>query len=482
MRIEYYANGRKRRITVQDLPEKSRRAGRRSARHPMTFPFAPQAEGPEVMSMLVAGPAAALSRLPVLEERRPLIAPVEAGEPTVIPTETISLGGARSSEVTWLRREYGLRVVEEGSHGKVLLGVPADADDPVRVAVRAAAACYERGNVASAQPNFLRLMQRPEPASADATTQWALDNHGSPGVVGADVAAQAAWTISEGVAEVRVAVLDEGVDTSHPFLKKVVVAERDFVEDHPTAMPDGDDAHGTACAGIAVSRDAAVRGLAPGVSLVACRIGKRQAGAWLADDFQVSDAIDWCWDDAAADVLSNSWGGGPPSDLVTGAFERARTQGRGGRGAVVIVAAGNTQSSVLYPGNLPEILTVGASNQWDERKTRTSRDGEDWWGSNVGKGLDLMAPGVQILTTDISGAAGYSNGPTTGRFNGTSAATPLVAAAAALVLSVAPALGEGDVRSTLIQTTDSMGPTGWNQEVGFGRLDVFRSLRTARRR
>jgi thermitase len=148
----------------------------------------------------------------------------------------------------------------------------------------------------------------------------------------------------------------------------------------------------------------------------------------------------------------------------------------------VIVAAGNTQSSVLYPGNLPELLTVGASNQWDERKTRTSRDGEDWWGSNVGKGLDLMAPGVQILTTDISGAAGYFNGPTTGRFNGTSAATPFVAAAAAPLLSVAPALGEGDVRSTLIQTTDSMGPTSWNQEVGFGRLDVFRALRAARRR
>jgi hypothetical protein len=165
------------------------------------------------------------------------------------------------------------------------------------------------------------------------------------------------------------------------------------------------------------------------------------------------------------------------------AFERARTKGRRGKGSVVVVASGNSQaSSVVYPGDGPNILTVGASNQWDERKTRTSRDGETNWGSNGGKGLDLMAPGVRILTTDVAGPKGYSGGATVDKFHGTSAATPFTAAAAAMVLSVAPRLTEADVRDVLVATTDSMGPTGWDAGVGFGRLNVFNALRAARRR
>ena len=184
------------------------------------------------------------------------------------------------------------------------------------------------------------------------------------------------------------AVLDEGVDTSHPFLSPAVVAERDFVDGNAHARPDGDDAHGTACAGIVVARNRDVSGLAPEASLVAARIAKSDAqGFWIFDDFQTADAIDWCWDDAKADVLSNSWGGGPPAPVITRAFERARTTGRAGRGAVVVVAAGNAQKVVDYPGNLPNVLTVGASNQWDKRKTKTSEDGENWWGSNFGTGL-----------------------------------------------------------------------------------------------
>lgn len=467
MRIEYYADGHKRRITVQGLFE---------APQPTERPLA-------IMRALLAGPLTAGSRFSALEKETVRVVPAEAGVPTVIPTETMSIGGARATEVAWLRRQFGMEVVEEGSHRKVLLAAPHDADDPVRLVARAATEVFERGKVESAQPNFLRLMDEPDPATTGATTQWGLHNDGRPGVPGADVAAEAAWTITRGDPDVRVAVLDDGVDTSHPHLKAAIVAQRDFRSDDDLAAPEGNDAHGTACAGIIASRDDKVRGLARGVSLVACRIGGRTPAGWLADDFRVADAIDWCWATAGAAVLSNSWGGGPPSDLVLLAFERARTKGRRGKGSVVVVASGNTQaSSVVYPGDGPNILTVGASNQWDERKTRTSRDGETNWGSNGGKGLDLMAPGVRILTTDVAGPKGYSGGATVDKFNGTSAATPFAAAAAAMVLSVAPRFTEADVREVLVATTDSMGPTGWDAGVGFGRLNVFNALRTARRR
>lgn len=209
---------------------------------------------------------------------------------------------------------------------------------------------------------------------------------------------------------------------------------------------------------------------------MAARIAKGDGGqGWIFDDFNTADAIDWCWDDAQSHVLSNSWGGGPPVDVITSAFTRARTQGRGGRGAMVVIAAGNSQMQVSYPGNLSDVLTVGASNQWDKRKTRTSQDGEDWWGSNFGKGLDLMAPGVQILTTDISGARGYDSGLTTPRFNGTSSATPFVAAAAALLISVRPTLSETEVRKILTSTAEPIetATSGWNQYRGYGRLNAL---------
>lgn len=207
----------------------------------------------------------------------------------------------------------------------------------------------------------------------------------------------------------------------------------------------------------------------------------RTTGNWIFDDFDTADAIDWAWTNGA-DVLSNSWGGGPPVDVITNAFERARTKGRRGKGAVIVVAAGNDQAPVDYPGTLRWVLTVGASNQWDQRKTRASKDGEDWWGSNYGEALDLLAPGVRIATTDIRGSRGYETGKYTLTFNGTSAATPHVAAAAALMLSVVPSLTESRVREILVSTAERLpGQKEWSPQYGSGRLNVYAALRSARR-
>jgi subtilisin family serine protease len=337
--------------------------------------------------------------------------------------------------------------------------------------------------VKAAHPNFLRVLQRPGPSSSGSTKQWALVNDGRPGCIGADVHALAAWTITKGSKEIRVAVLDEGVDTGHPYLRGAVVAERDFVDGNDLARPNGNDAHGTACAGIILSQSKKLLGLAPDVRLVAARIAKSDdRGFWVFDDFATADAIEWCWADAKADVLSNSWGGGPASDVITEAINEARERGRGGKGAVVVFAAGNSQAPVDFPGNLSGVLTVGASNQWDERKTTTSKDGETWWGSNYGNALDLLAPGVRIKTTDIRGARGYDKTLVTERFNGTSSATPHVAATAALMLAVKPALKEDQVREIIRTTADPLTRSGKpNRLVGHGRLNAYAALWAARR-
>ena len=484
--LEYYSGGRKQRVTVQGLFSGRQSTSAKTAAAPMQFPMRPQGGGSQVMRLLAAQPRSVLSRFAVVSEATTMIEPVDTGRTTVIPTDTITVLGAKTAELKWAAKEYGLTVAQEGSDGKVLLAVPADSADPLAVGAEAARKLHERGSVEGAHPNFLRLVQRPRPATTgDLSRQWGLENDGTPGVVGADVAALAAWTISVGDSSIRVAVLDEGVDTKHPYLKAAVRAERDFVDNNPTAAPDGNDAHGTACAGIVLANGPKVKGLAHGVGLVAVRIAKGDGGdGWIFDDFNTADAIDWAWREGKADVLSNSWGGGPPVDVITAAFRRARNRGRDGKGAVVVVAAGNSQGEVSYPGNLPEVLTVGASNQWDERKTGKSQDGEDWWGSNFGAGLDLMAPGVGILTTDISGRRGYSKSNTTPSFNGTSSATPFVAAAAALVLSVRPDLTEEEVRAILVETTDHIGrgKAEWSKFVGHGRLNAFAAMRAARRR
>jgi thermitase len=404
-------------------------------------------------------------------------------EPIVLVTDAIVVEEARKSEIAWLRDKFGMEILSEGLQGKVLLKSPEGGPKGVKIVFDAAKAVYQRGQVRAAHPDFVRLLSKVKASAPGHKPLWNHDNTGEPGIPGADVAVKAAWMTTRGRAEVRVAVIDEGVDTDHPALKASIVDQKDFVDGNTHARPDGNDAHGTACAGIIVSRDETYPGIAPECSLVAVRIAKGDSrGNWIFDDFATADAIDWAWQEGKADVLSNSWGGGPAVDVITRAIERARTKGRNGKGAVVVFASGNDNGPINFPGTIDEVITVGASNQWDKRKSPTSRDEENWWGSNFGKPLDLLAPGVRIATTDIHGAAGYSGSDFTLTFNGTSAAAPHVAAAAALIVSLMPRLNEEKIRAIINQSTDPWTKAGgWNRFVGFGRLNLFSAVRLARR-
>ncbi len=423
---------------------------------------------------------------PLFHDTRPatlqMVAP-RIDQPIILVTDTIVVEQARKSEIAWLRDKFGMEVLREGLQGKVLMKAPEGGNQGASVVFDAAKSVYERGQVAAAHPDFVRLLNMVKPSPTPHQPLWNHDNAGDPGIAGADVAARAAWAHTRGKPEVRVAVLDEGVDTEHPALKGAVVDQKDFVDGNPHARPDGNDAHGTACAGVIASRDTTYPGLAPECGLVAVRIAKGDGnGNWIFDDFATADAIDWAWEQGKADVLSNSWGGGPAVDIVTRAIGRARTRGREGKGAVVVFAAGNDNGAVNFPASLDGVISVGASNQWDERKSPASQDGESWWGSNFGKSLNLVAPGVAIATTDIHGPAGYGSGDFTLTFNGTSAAAPHVASAAALIISLMPGLNEERIRAIINQSTDPWTRAGgWDRFVGFGRLNLFSALRLARR-
>ena len=401
-------------------------------------------------------------RRPAANVRARPASPISTYDAVTLATETVIAEGVQRDDFKAAER-FGARVIDEGLDGKALLAV-----DTVERAFGLVELLLPRG-VGSVTPNFMRRIFHVENSAPAAA--W---SHAKIGL-------SAAWAITKGDKGVKVAVLDEGVDTSHPALRAAVVAQRDFIGGNgDSAMPSGNDAHGTACAGIVLSRDKTYSGIAPKCSLIAARIAMDDGTRhWVFDDFATANAIDWCWREGAA-VLSNSWGGGAPSNAISRAFARASTLGRGGLGSVIAIAAGNDQIPIGFPGDLPGYVTVGASNPADERKTRTSSDGESWWGSGYGAAMTLLAPGVFIWTTDIAGPAGYEPGDFTKTFNGTSSATAAVAGAAALMISANPALSGASVRELLGKTAKKLaGQTDWTPELGWGRLDAAKAVAAA---
>lgn len=168
------------------------------------------------------------------------------------------------------------------------------------------------------------------------------------------------------------------------------------------------------------------------------------------------------------------------------------TNGRNGLGCVVTFSAGNYNSSTVgYPArSLPDIVVVGALSLSGKRKTPTTIDNENWWGSDYGTQLDIMAPGVLIYTTDRTGSVGYVSGDYMPNFNGTSSACPHVAGVAALILSVNPNLTQKEVATIIEKTARKVGgysystvsgrPNGtWHTEVGYGLIDAYAAVMEA---
>ncbi|MFN9694787.1 MAG: S8 family serine peptidase [Synechococcaceae cyanobacterium] len=348
---------------------------------------------------------------------------------------------------------------------------------------------HESGLTIYSQPNFVRLLKPAFiPNDPLFSQQWALRNTGQGGgVVGQDLKAVSAWHFTRGSSSITIAIIDEGVDYSHLDFNTPgkLVTGYDAIRRINDPNPSNNDAHGTACAGIAAAttgNGTGVSGVAPNCRLMGIRIAYSSGPNWVTTDAQIADGINTAVA-RGADVLSNSWGGGSPSAAITNAIRNARTAGRGGRGCVVCFAAGNNNGAVSYPGNLPEVITVAACNEWGERKSPTSRDGENWWGSNFGPEVDVSAPGVHITTTDISGSRGYNTaGDYVTTFNGTSAATPHVAGVAALVLSVNPNLRGAEVEGILRSATDDLAQQGFDNFTGFGRINALKAVQAAQMR
>jgi subtilisin family serine protease len=343
--------------------------------------------------------------------------------------------------------------------------------------------------------------------------QWSIENTGSNiqsnGTPGSDMSVDSAWTISEGSTSIKIAILDSGVDTLHEDLINNILPGYDGFRTDSTdtkgyPSPNfSSDGHGTACAGIAAAvgnNNLGIAGIAYQCKIVPIKIfyyqdygGTAGVQATTNTDALITGTA-YAWRIAQVDVMSTSAGLSSlfvsilniNVQLANDEINEAFLAGRNGFGVPMFYSAGNDNfSDVLWPAELDNTIAVGASSMCDERKNPNDCSPENW-GSSYGKQLDVVAPGVRIMTTDMTGTNGYSSGDYTSTFNGTSASCPNAAGVGALILSINPSLHARDVKAILNITADRIGAYAydsttihgtWNEEVAHGRINAFEALK-----
>lgn len=338
--------------------------------------------------------------------------------------------------------------------------------------------------------------------------QWNLKNEGTPtqgnGTVGADIDAEAAWEITTGSTDVKIVIVDSGIDTLHPELLGKLLPGFDAMGDSTNGYPTpnySSDGHGTSCAGIAAANTnngIGIAGICHDCPVYPVRVFNYQVilgqvQPWSETQFFV-DAMGW-QAQSDIDVSSNSWGVPdvllalyPGSDtLVNAVIDEVVDNGRGGLGVPMLFSSGNdgvTDTIPLWPARYEKTIAVGATSMCDEHKTPNSCDGENWAG-NWGHGLDVSAPGVRVATIDMLGVNGFHNTEYYNMFNGTSAACPNAAGVMALMLSHTPTLPEWLARKSLALSCEKVGgywygywkeAGSWSMELGYGRVNAYQAV------
>jgi hypothetical protein len=361
---------------------------------------------------------------------------------------------------------------------------------------------FETGKCDFSTPNFYRpkILMSNDP---DYWKQWGLKNTGtnqgsvSGGIAEADIRIEDAWPISKGQ-NIKVAIVDLGVQLDHPDLNSNLLQGIDATFQGTNGAPVGTGReynHGTLMAGIigaVADNGIGIAGVAPLCKIIPIN-GFRDYRT--GNDVDLSTAIRIAANNVNADVINCSWSGGEPSDLLTLAIRDAATNGRSGKGCIIVFSAGqldqtNFIAPVNYPSSLPEVIAVGGLTPCNQRIIT--------WGDPIlfstcnlsislntffGPELDMAAPGTLIQTLS-------NEGNSTQDCNGTSPSAAFVSGVAALVLSIKPTLVKADVEKILGYSCNRVGqycynwtpahPNGpWNEELGYGRINAKNAVELA---
>jgi subtilisin family serine protease len=263
-----------------------------------------------------------------------------------------------------------------------------------------------------------------------------------------------AWNVTRGISETIIAIVDSGINLSHPEFAGRLVPGYDYInnDDDPT----DDHGHGTHVAGIAA---AGINGFGTVGVCPECRImpvkvlNQRNGGTWGTVSKGILFAVD-----NGADVINLSLGATITSTTLISSVQYAIDNG-----VVIVAAAGNmASSSPFYPAAVPGVIGVSGTDSQDQF----------WPVSNYGDYIDVSAPAVNIYSSyyDLVNTSGYAY------MSGTSMASPFVTGLVGLVLSRRPELTVDEVTDLLAKTAKDLGDPGRDPLYGFGRVDAHKAL------
>jgi subtilisin family serine protease len=364
-----------------------------------------------------------------------------AGERRYVPDEVLSqlASSVSTATVDALARQLQLNRLESfDSNGVTMIRWRIPDRRSVPSVIRSLQA--ER-IVLAAQPNYLYLLQGEPPQTPV--------SEGDPGQYAlAKLRLPQAHAIAKGE-KVLVAVIDSGVDTSHPELAGMIAESFDALGSGEKAH-----AHGTAVAGAIVAH-ARLMGAAPQARILAIRAFDAKDNTAEATTYSINKGIDWAMSRGAQVINMSFTGPRDPSIEQRLAYARQR-------GLVLIAAAGNAgpKSPPLYPGAYPNVIAV----------TATDADDKLFKDANRGRHIAVAAPGVDILLP--APEAGYQ--VTTG----TSFAAAEVSGIVALLLERKPDLGHDGARKALTATARDLGPKGVDPQFGAGLVDAYEAIRS----
>ena len=269
----------------------------------------------------------------------------------------------------------------------------------------------------------------------------------------AKVQAPTAWDVTAGATNLIVAVLDSGVNFSHPDLSGRLLTGYDFV--NADADASDDYGHGTAVTGVVAAtgnNNLGGAGVAFGCVVLPLKVcGADGCAAYSAIAAGIRYAVDH-----GARIINISLVGDQPSAALQDAVNYAWA-----RNAVVIAAAGNTADATpQYPAACQHAVAVSASASNDNLCSFSSH------GPHIG----VAAPGEAIWTTQMRTNAPF------GAWSGTSLASPVVAGVVALMASANNSLSNTQLVSVLTQTADDIGATGFDSSFGYGRVNARRAV------
>ena len=329
--------------------------------------------------------------------------------------------------------------------GVVRLGVPAERK------AEALSLLKRDPQVEWAEPDHLRSAMTIPNDQLYKQFQWNLRTIGM----------EQAWDITTGSSNVIVAVLDTGVDITHPDLAGKLIPGYDFLNDTPD--PADDSGHGTHDIGIigaASNNNLGIAGMDWQSPIMPLKVLNSSG---VGPDSAISRGIIYAVDHGAR-VINMSFGSPNTSQTLAAAVRYAYD-----KGAVLVAAAGNTaklDNAVIYPAAFEQVLAVGATDESDKIADFSQHH------SYVG----VSAPGVHIVSTFWRGA-GYGSYVSA---SGTSEAAPEVSGLAALVLAANPALTNKQVTQIIESTADDLGAPGKDEYYGTGRIDARKALLAAK--